>query len=95
MTAQQLVFAPPYVPPMQQARQISVRLRSDVTARRVRMALLTGPLALKGQRCHSALLLERCEDIPGADVDAVSNVLEALMKQRVISRAGQQFWRVA
>lgn len=90
-----MIFAPPYVAPVRHRRAVTVRLRDDVTARRIKLALLTGPLALKGQRCKAIHLVARCEDIPGANVNAVGGVLELLMKQRLITRAGEKFWRVA
>jgi hypothetical protein len=70
-------------------------LRHDVTERRIKLALLSGPLALKGQRYTGGLLVERCEDIPGADQVAVRRVLRHLVKRGFVRRQGNQFWRAA
>lgn len=91
--------APPGDPvlgdPQAPSRQAKATLRADDTARRIRHALLKGPLALRGQKFNAALLVERCEDIPGASRLVVRGVLRALVKQGFIRREGNRYWRAA
>ena len=84
---------PAYVAPDVPARP-SV-LRSDLTTQRIKAALLRGPLALKGQKYNTSLLVERCEDIPGADVRTVRAVLSHLVKSGFIRHNQSLYWRAA
>src|SRR5688572_24808254 len=70
-------------------------LRDEVTTRRIKLALLKGPLAVKGQKFNTTILVERCEDIPGASKVAVRDVLKGLVKQGFIRRQGNRYWRAA
>lgn len=78
------------IPALQRAAR-----RDDITAQHIKRALLTGPLALKGEKYQAPLLVERCEDIPGADIVAVRAVLRSLVKKGFIKRSGCHYWRAA
>ena len=63
-------------------------------ARRIEAALLRGPLGLRGQCYPTRLLVERCEDIPGADTKAVRAVLKDLVTRGAVRRSADQ-WSAA
>jgi hypothetical protein len=75
--------------------QAKAVLRDEVTTMRIKMALLKGPLSLRGQKFNTTVLVERCEDIPGANKVAVRDVLKGLVKQGFIRREGNRYWRAA
>lgn len=90
-----MMFAPSYIPPVRVPRIGPLRAREDAIARRIRFALLNGPLALKGHRYQRTLLVERCEEIPGADVRAVRSTLRAMIEVGLVRTDGVQYWRAA
>ncbi len=90
-----MTYAPSYVPPARPIRCINVRTRHHVTAGRIRFALLTGPFALKGHKHNRTLLIERCEEIPGADVNAVRTTLRAMIESGTLRTDGLHYWRAA
>lgn len=69
--------------------------KDTVTALRIQLALMKGPLLKRGEIQRSSLLVERCEDIPGANKDIVRKVLRSLVAKGFIRRKGDQFWRAA
>lgn len=90
-----MTFAPTYVPPVQLPRRIHLRPRLTAATRRIRVALLTGPLALMGQKFERTLLVERCEDIPGADHTTVRSTLRSLIEAGLVHTDGENYWRAA
>jgi len=84
---------PAYDPPVQPARP--TQARASGTTQRIQAALLRGPLALKNQKYNTTLLVERCEDIPGADVKAVRTVLRELVRAGFIRCDRHKYWRAA
>jgi len=69
--------------------------RMVIPAQRIKNALLRGPLQLRGEKHSTAILVERCEDIPGADLKAVRAVLREMVRAGSIQRDRDKYWRAA
>jgi len=68
---------------------------ASIPTQRIKTALLRGPLQSRGEKHSTAILVERCEDIPGADLKAVRAVLREMVRAGFIQRDRDKYWRAA
>lgn len=65
------------------------------TDRRVRHALLSGPLAHAHESFPLSMLVDRCEDIAGVNEGVVAHVLDGLIAAGMVAKVGALYQRAA